>query len=62
MFYNYHGIIKKKIRNYELSSYEIKDKYHNISPCLILHFKDGTTKPIREPYFHEYLELIEKYI
>ena len=61
MYYNYHGIIKSKIKNKELIHYEIVDKYRNISPCLLLHFKDGTIKPIREYRFHEYFELIDIY-
>lgn len=61
MYYNYHGIIKSKIKNHELLSYEIVDNYHGISPCLILKFKDGQIKPIREYHFHDYLELIDQY-
>lgn len=60
LYYNYHGIIKSKIKKGELLSYQIVDKYNNISPCLLLFFK-SEVKPIREYRFHEYLELIDIY-
>lgn len=61
MYYNYHGIIQKKIKNYELEYYEFVDEYHNIKNVLLLYFKDNTVYPIREYRFMEYLSLIEKY-
>ena len=60
MYYNYHGILQKKIRSGELKSYRIVDNYHGISPALLLIFQDGTIRPVREYCFHFYLELIEK--
>ena len=47
-YYNYHGMIKRRIRNHELIQYEYVDEYHHIHPCLLLYFNDGTIKPIRE--------------
>lgn len=61
MYYNYHGIIKTRIKNDELKSYSIVDDYHGIRPALLLEFKDGSIKPIREYRFHEYFELIDRY-
>lgn len=61
MYYNYHGIIKNKIKNNELLSFEIVDEYHNIKNVLLLYFKDGSIKPIREYRWLEYSILIKKY-
>ena len=48
MYYSYHAQIKKKIKNGELVKYEYLDSYKNIGPVLMLYFKDGTKKFIRE--------------
>ncbi len=60
-YFNYHAKAKNKIKNNELKSYEIVEKWNHISPALVLHFLDGTTMPIREHKFIEYFELIEKH-
>lgn len=60
MYYNYHGIIKSKIKANLLTNYEYFDKYHNVSPALVLYFKDGTKYPIREYRWHEYYEYLKK--
>lgn len=57
-YYNYHGMIKKRIRNHELVAYQYVDHYHNIRPCLLLYFNDGTCKPIREYRFMEYAPIL----
>ena len=57
-YFSYHKKVQNKIKNNELSSFEIVDEYHNISPCLILYFSDGTSYPIRDYMFDEYLKLI----
>jgi len=61
MYYNYHGIIKKKIKENKLVKYEFKDKYHNINNVMVLYFSDGSVYPIREHRFLEYSILINKY-
>lgn len=61
MYYNYHGQIIKKIKNHELVGYEFKESYHQIQNVLLLYFKDGKIKPIREQHFVRYMLLIEKY-
>lgn len=60
MYYNYHGIIKQKIKRGLLKKHEYLEAYHNIKPALVLYFKDGTIYPIREYRWYEYYELLKK--
>lgn len=60
-YYNYHGIIKRKIKNKELIKYEFLYKYNKIENVLLLTFSDGTKYPIREYRHLEYMILINKY-
>ena len=60
MYYSYHGNIKKKIKNGELLKYEYIDSYKNIGRVLMLYFKDGTHKFIREDRWIDYYELLKK--
>jgi len=54
MYYNYHGIIKKKIKENKLIKIEFVEKYKNIKNVMLLYFNDGTIYPIREHRFLEY--------
>ena len=38
----------------------IVEKYNNISPALLIYFKDGSVMPIREHKFLEYVALFDK--
>ena len=58
MYYNYHGIIKQKIKNNELVKVEFVDEYKKIKNVMLLYFKDGSIKPIREYRWLEYFILI----
>ena len=58
MYFNYHGIIKKKIKAGLLIRYEYLDSFHNIKPALVLYFKDGSVYPIREYRWQEYYEFL----
>ena len=58
MYYNYHGIIKKKIKNGLLTKVEFKNEYHGIKNATLLFFNDGSRYPIREERIPEYLELL----
>lgn len=60
MYYSYHAQIKKKIKNGELFKYEYLDSYKNIGPVLMLYFKDGTKKFIREYRWIDYYDLLNK--
>lgn len=57
--YPYHNKIKQRIKNGELTSFEIVEKYKNISPCLLLYFStEPFVKPVREHRFEEYRLLL----
>ncbi len=58
-YYNYHGIIRKKILAGMLRKYEFVTEYHRIKPALLLYFEDETIYPIREHRFNEYLIILE---
>ena len=60
MYYSYHGQIKKKIKNGELLKYEYIDEYKNYGRVLMIYFKDGTKKFIREYRFIEYYPILQK--
>lgn len=57
-YFNYHGKIKKLIDAGELERFEIVDEYHNISPAMILYFKNHAPMPVREQHFDEYLKIM----
>ncbi len=57
MYFNYHAKAKKLIRDGKLTDYKIVEKYHNISPALLLIF-DDYIMPIRQHKWNEYLEII----
>lgn len=59
MYYNYHAIVKKKIKENKLIKIEFKDKYHNIKNVMLLYFNDGSIYPIREHRFLEYAILLK---
>ncbi len=58
-YYNYHGIIRKKILDGLLTKYEFVEKWNTISPALVLYFEDGSVYPIREHRFGEYIRIIQ---
>ncbi len=61
MYFNYHGNIKKKIKEQKLSHYEFRDDYKNLGYVLLLYFNDGKVYPIRKENIVLYMEYIEKY-
>ena len=60
MYFNYHAKVKKMIENGEAIEYEFLENYHNISPCLLIHFINNKSMPIRMNKFNEYLILLAK--
>ena len=60
MYYNYHATVKKLIADGHLYSYDIVEKYHKISPCLLLFFDNHVPMPIREYRWNEYMPIINK--
>lgn len=60
MYFNYHAMVKKKIVQVGVEKFEFVQEYNNISPALLIYFKDGSVMPIREHKFLEYVALIDK--
>lgn len=55
-YYNYHAMIKRRLRSGESFSIEIKEVYKGISPAMIIKFSDKIY-PIREYRFEEYFAI-----
>ena len=60
MYFNYYAKVKKKIAQVGVEKFEFVQEYNNISPALLIYFKDGSVMPIREHKFLEYVALIDK--
>lgn len=60
-YFNYHAKAKKLIKDGHLVYWEIVEKYHNISPALVLYFDNEKPMPIREHRFDEYLEILNQF-
>lgn len=58
-YYNYHGMIKRRLRSGESFSIEIKEVYKGISPAMIIKFSDRIY-PIREYRFEEYFMIFQE--
>ena len=58
MYYSYHNKIKSLIKEGHLFTYEIVDKWNNISPALVLYFDNHRPMPVRQHRWHEYLDTI----
>lgn len=57
--YQYHGMIKKRIRNGELIGYQFVDDYPKIGKVLLLTFlTEPRVRPIRPHRFEEYNRLL----
>lgn len=59
-YFNYHAKIKKLIKEGDFSHFEIMQNYHNISPAMVIYFKNHPPMPVREHRFDEYLQLFDK--
>lgn len=60
MYFNYHAKVKNKIKEVGVEKFEFVEAYKNISPALLIYFKDGSMMPIREHKFLEYVALFDK--
>lgn len=58
-YYNYHGMIKRRLRSGESCSVEIKNVYNGISPAMLIIFNDRVY-PIREYRFEEYFAIFQE--
>lgn len=58
-YYNYHGMIKRRMRSGEKFSVQIRTEYNKISPVMLICFTDRVF-PIREYRFEEYLAMLNE--
>ncbi|MFQ9047339.1 MAG: thermostable hemolysin delta-VPH [Pseudoruminococcus massiliensis] len=60
MYYNYHSVAKKLIREGKLIDWYYIERHNKISPALVLIFDDfkHPVMPIREDRWNEYEQLI----
>lgn len=60
--YPYHGRIKQRIRNGEMTGFRFADNYPGIGECLVLEF--GTypfIRPVRPDRYAEYERILEEW-
>ncbi len=57
-YFNYHAKAKNLIKQGQLVDYKFFKSYNNISPALVLYFKDHKPMPIREYRWEEYFHLL----
>lgn len=59
--YPYHNRILQRIQNGEMVAYQYVDRYKDITPCLLLHFKtEPFVRPIRSHRFEKYEQLFDE--
>lgn len=58
-YYNYHAMLKRRLRSGESFSVEINETYKGITPAMIIIFNDRVY-PIREYRFEEYFAVFEE--
>lgn len=59
-YFNYHATAKKLISEGKLIDYFFTERYHSVSPALVLLFDDlkHPVMPIREHHWEEYMRMI----
>jgi len=60
MYYSYHAVAKRLIREGKLTEFRRVDRWGRISPAFVLFFTDHRPMPIREHRVPEYAALIEQ--
>ena len=58
MYYNYHGVAKRLIREGKLVAFEKVERWGKIAPAFVLFFSCHAPMPIREERVAEYVALI----
>ena len=58
MYYNYHAVARRLIREGKLTEFRRMARWGDISPAFVLFFTDHRPMPIREERVAEYIELI----
>ena len=57
--YPYHGRIKQRIRNGEMTGFQFVDNYPGIGECLVLEFSTYPfTRPIKPHRYCEYVDIL----
>ena len=60
MYYNYHAVAKRLIREGKLVAFVREERWGRISPAFVLHFTCHPPMPIREERVAEYVALIKE--
>ncbi|MBQ7712295.1 MAG: thermostable hemolysin delta-VPH [Clostridia bacterium] len=60
MYYNYHAVAKRLIREGKLVAFRRTERWGSIAPAFVLFFTDHRPMPIREERVPEYVALIEE--
>ena len=60
MYYNYHAIAKKLIAANHTLGASFFDRYHHISPALVIYFDNHKPIPIREYMWDDYIHLLNE--
>ena len=58
MYYNYHAVARRLIREGKLVAFRKVERWGAIAPAFVLFFSDHKPMPIREERVAEYVELI----
>ena len=58
MYYNYHGVARKLIREGRLTGFRKVERWGRIAPAFVLFFEGHRPMPIREERVPEYVALI----
>jgi len=58
MYFDYHAVAKKLIREGHLVAFKKQERWGNIAPAFVLFFDCHRPMPIRESRVPEYVELI----
>lgn len=60
MYFSYHAVAKRLIREGKLTAFKRVERWGSISPAFVLFFTDHRPMPIREARVPEYVALIEE--
>lgn len=60
MYYNYHAVAKRLIENGHTIGASFFNRYHHISPALVIYFDNHKPIPIREYMWDNYIPLLEQ--
>ena len=60
MYYNYHAVAQRLIREGKLVDCQMVERWGNVAPAFVLFFEDHRPMPRREERVAEYVRLIEE--